>query len=172
MLKIALTNLGKYNEGYLIYKWLELPATQEEIDKTLEAIGIDGEEYEEYFITDYETDIEGLKVGEYEYLEALNELAERYENLEDYEQDAVTAVIEANGYDLEEALGIVERGAYTLYSHCDTLEDLAESLFEDGCFGDTKAMGNLVNYIDFERLGRDLGFDGYTETSKGVILID
>lgn len=25
MLKIALTNLGKYNEGYLVYKWLDLP---------------------------------------------------------------------------------------------------------------------------------------------------
>lgn len=171
MLRIALTNLGKYNEGYLIYKWLDLPATKEEIKEAKEAIGIN-EQYEEWFITDYETDIEGLKVGEYEDLEALNELAERYENLEDYEQDAVTAVIEANRCDLEEALDIVERGAYTLYGGCDSLEDLAQQLFDDGCFGDTKAMGNLANYIDFERLGRDLGFDGYTETSKGVILID
>ena len=171
MLKIALTNLGKYSEGQLVYKWLDLPATEEEIEEAKEAIGIN-EQYEEWFITDYETDIEGLKVGEYEDLEALNELAERYENLTYNEQDAVAAVIEANGYDLEEALDIVERGAYTLYSHCDTLEDLAQSLFDDGCFGDTKAMGNLVNYIDFERLGRDLGFDGYTETSKGVVLVD
>lgn len=29
MLKIALTNLGKYNEGQLVYKWLELPATED-----------------------------------------------------------------------------------------------------------------------------------------------
>ena len=170
MIKVALTNLGKYNEGHLVYKWLELPATDEEIDEVKDAIGIN-EVYEEWFITDYQTDIEGLKVDEYEDLEDLNALAERYENLEDYEKDAVAAVIEATSYDLEAACDIVERGAYVLYSHCDTLEDLAESLFEDGCFGDTKYMGNLVNYIDFERLGRDLGFNGYTRTSKGVVLI-
>lgn len=28
MLKIYVTNLGKYNEGFLIGKWLELPATE------------------------------------------------------------------------------------------------------------------------------------------------
>ena len=27
--KIALTNLGKYNEGELIFTWVELPATQD-----------------------------------------------------------------------------------------------------------------------------------------------
>lgn len=171
MIKVALTNLGKYNEGCLIYKWLELPATEDEIEEVKEAIGIN-EEYEEWFITDYETDIEGLQVGEYEDLETLNELAERYENLEDYEQDAVTAVIEAHGYDLVEALDIVEEGRYTLYSDCNSLEDLAQEFFDEGCFGDTEAMGKLVNYIDFERLGRDLGYDGYTETSKGVVLVD
>lgn len=31
MLKIALTNLGKYNEGCLVYKWLDLPATEGEM---------------------------------------------------------------------------------------------------------------------------------------------
>ena len=30
-LRVALTNLGKYNEGELIFKWLDLPATEEEI---------------------------------------------------------------------------------------------------------------------------------------------
>lgn len=169
MLKIALTNLGKYNEGELIYKWLDLPATQEEIDKTLEAIGIDGEEYEEYFITDYETDIEGLKVGEYASLETLNELAERYENLSEYEQEAVAAIVEAEGYDLEEALDIVEDGRYCFYKGQD-LEGVAYDLVEEGCFGDIT--DNLKKYIDYSAIARDLGFDGYSETKYGVIRID
>lgn len=169
MLKIALTNLGKYNEGELIYKWLDLPATQEEIDKALEAIGIDGEEYEEYFITDYETDIEGLKVGEYANLETLNELAERYENLNVYEQEAVAAVIEAEGYDLEEALDIVEDGRYCFYKGQD-LEGVAYDLVEEGCFGDIT--DDLKKYIDYSAIARDLGFDGYSETKYGVIRID
>ena len=171
MIKVALTNLGKYNEGRLVYEWLELPATMEEIEEAKEAIGID-EVYEEWSITDHESDVEGLKVGEYDDLDARNELAERLENLDDYERDAVSAVIEAAGYGLEEALDVVESQGYTLYSDCDTLEDLAQHMFDEGLFGDTSAMGNLVNHIDFEALGRDLGFVDYTVTSKGVIYIN
>jgi len=79
MIKIALTNLGKYNEGELVLEWVTLPATQDEIDAALEAIGIDGEEYEEYFITDYEAPFE---IGEYMNLDRLNELAEELERID------------------------------------------------------------------------------------------
>lgn len=54
-LRVALTNLGKYNEGELVFKWLDLPATDEEIEQAFKSIGVaEGTEYEEYFITDYE----------------------------------------------------------------------------------------------------------------------
>ena len=171
MIKIALTNLGKYTEGQLVDQWLTLPATDEEIQGAKDAIGIN-EEYEEWFITDYESDIEDLKIGEYEDLETLNELAERYEALEEHEQDAVKAVFEAHCNDLEEALDIVEEGRYVLYSECDDLTALAEMLVEEGYYGDTSKMGELAMYIDYERLGHDLDCDGYTETSYGVIRVD
>jgi hypothetical protein len=45
-MKIFLTNLGKYNEGELIGEWVELPVSQEELQKVFERIGIN-EEYEE-----------------------------------------------------------------------------------------------------------------------------
>lgn len=54
-MRIYLTNLGKYNEGYLIGEWIDLPISNEELQKVLDRIGIN-EEYEEYFITDYEDD--------------------------------------------------------------------------------------------------------------------
>lgn len=171
MIKVALTNLGKYNEGELVFKWLDLPATAEEIEEAKVAIGIN-EEYEEWFISDYETALEGLNIGEYEDFNYLNELAERFEAMNYDEQDAVGAVVEVTGYSLEEALDIVKKGSYTLYSKCDTLEDLARELFDGGCFGDTTTMGILVNYIDFASLGYDLGYDGYYETSYGVIYVD
>ena len=171
MIKIALTNLGKYNEGQLVYKWLNLPATEEEIEEAKDAIGIN-EEYEEWYISDYETDIEELKVGKYEDIEYINELAERFENINYDEQDAVRAVMEATGYSLAEALDTVENGGYTLYSECNTLTELARELFNEGDFGDTRAMGILANYIDFESLGDDLGCDGYYETSYGIIYVD
>ena len=40
MFNIFITNLGKYNEGFLIGEWLELPATDEDIEACLERIGI------------------------------------------------------------------------------------------------------------------------------------
>ena len=31
MINVFITNLGKYNEGYLVGEWFQLPATEEEI---------------------------------------------------------------------------------------------------------------------------------------------
>lgn len=43
MLRIYLTNLGKYNEGQLIGEWVELPCTDEELEAVKERIGISDE---------------------------------------------------------------------------------------------------------------------------------
>ena len=68
------TNLGKYNEGALVGEWLPLPTTTEKVQACLKRIGIDGVRYEEYFITDYETSIDGLydHLPEYANLDELN----------------------------------------------------------------------------------------------------
>ena len=94
-MKIYITNLGKYNEGYLIGKWVRLPVADDVLEKVLEAIGID-EYYEEYFITDYETEIVGIgnSIGEYSSLEELNKLAERLESLCQYDTDKLEAMLE------------------------------------------------------------------------------
>lgn len=39
MINVYITNLGKYNEGCLVGKWLKLPATDEEIEEVLKEIG-------------------------------------------------------------------------------------------------------------------------------------
>lgn len=102
-LNVALTNLGKYNEGELIFKWLELPATDEEIEAAFKDIGVaDGTEYEEYFITDYETDIPELEVGEYTNILELNEKMEELSNLKDFEIEELQAISESQGGTLEE----------------------------------------------------------------------
>ena len=55
----------------------------------------------------------------------------------------------------------------TLYSECETLEDLAAELVEEGCFGNIPE--SIRNYIDYEAIARDLGFEGYCETTYGVL---
>ena len=47
------TNLGKYNEGELVGKWITFPITKKELDKALREIGIN-ENYDEWFFTDFD----------------------------------------------------------------------------------------------------------------------
>ena len=63
MIDVWIGNLGKYNEGELVGGWLKLPKTNEEIDKFLKEVVMLNEEYEEYMINDYATDLP-LLIGE------------------------------------------------------------------------------------------------------------
>lgn len=156
MLRIYLTNLGKYNEGQLVGEWVELPVTKEELEKVFERIGIN-EEYEEYFITDYECDF-GYQVGEYENLESLNELAETLDELEEDEERVVKAAIEY-GYTLDEAIETANNGDYRIYSNCNDMTDIAYQVVEECGYLD-KVPETVSRYFDYESFGRDLGIEG------------
>lgn len=161
MLNIFLTNLGKYNEGELVGEWVELPATDEELEAVKARIGIN-EEYEEYFITDFETDVHGLKVEEYSNLDELNELAEAIEE------------------DPEKAEALIYFG----YDTADEIKDNLDNIFyvttPEGCESDEEAVGyyyaeecgglnipeNIKSYFDYEAYGRDIMLEGQFYTSK------
>lgn len=164
MLKIYLTNLGKYNEGHLIGEWVSLPITNEELEAVYERIGIseepdeDGNYYEETFITDYETDLTGITVDEYDNLEELNELAETLEGLDDCEKEAVKAML-SEGFDFDEALEKANDGDYMIYSDCEDMEDVAMQYAEEtGLLNSIPE--NLQSYFDFEAYGRDMSYEG------------
>lgn len=163
MLRIFLTNLGKYNEGKLIGEWIELPISADELEKAKERIGIsdepdeNGNYYEEWFITDYETDIHGLTVGEYDNLDELNELAETLEDLDEYEREIVEAII-SEGYTLEEAID--KKDDCIVYGDCQDMEDVAIEYAEmTGLLNSIPE--NLQSYFDFEAYGRDMSFEGH-----------
>lgn len=101
MMNIYLTNLGKYNEGELVGEWVQLPISNEELQKVFERIGIN-EEYEEYFITDYECDF--YEIGEYENIDTLNEIAEKIDNLDEEQEQVVKVLMSECGYDLDDAI--------------------------------------------------------------------
>lgn len=161
LLKVFITNLGKYNEGELIGEWVILPISENELEEVLERIGIN-EEYEEYFITDYETDIDGLNVDEYSNISELNDLAEQLESLDKYDLEKVGAIIEAYGANLQEAIENIDD--YTYYSGM-SLEDVAHEIIDE-CYNLPEF---ALRYFDYEAFARDLSFDGYTETENGVI---
>ena len=154
ILRVFVTNLGKYNEGELVGEWLDLPASDEEISELLERIGIDGEEYEEFFITDYESDL-GITCGEYDDLDDLNDIAENVENLDEWERDIVEALLE--NYDLEDALDKVDD--VIVYCDCDDMADVAERYCDETGLLDS-IPENLRYYFDFEAFGRDMEYEG------------
>lgn len=167
MMNIYLTNLGKYNEGELIGEWVELPVSQEELQKVFERIGIN-EEYEEYCITDYECDF--YEVGEYESLDALNEMAERIEELDEEESEVVKVLMSELGYTLDEAIDKVNSGDYTIYSDCDDMTDIAYQVVDE-CGYLNNVPDNVARYFDYESFGRDLGIEGtyiFTDDNNAV----
>ena len=175
------TNLGKYNEGELVGEWVKFPTTEEEMQKVFERIGIGskdefGHVYEEWFITDYECPIYGVQklLGEYESLDKLNYLASRIDEMDKWDQEKFVAIMEAGCdevSDIDDLINLTYNlDCYDFLPDVTDEEDLGRYYIEEAGIYDTKAMGNLANYIDFERFGRDVAMDeGGRFTDDGYI---
>ncbi|MBQ8148806.1 MAG: antirestriction protein ArdA [Lachnospiraceae bacterium] len=161
-LSAYVTNLGKYNEGELCGEWVQFPTTQEKMQGVFERIGIN-EHYQEYFITDYNTNISNLTqgLGEYERIDNLNYLATRINEMDSSEFDKFKEILSSN-IDLVQPNGI--EAYINLTYNLDTYEfipevndyyDLGHYLINDGGSFDLSKMGELSNYIDYEAYGRD-----------------
>lgn len=153
-LKAFVTNLGKYNEGVLCGEWVYFPINEDEFsEKVLPNIGVDGKRYEEWFITDYECELDGVAeyLGEYPSLEEVNALTEA---IESWDEDYAQAVVDVYGFDY-----IIN---YTqddfLFVNAETDEDIGEYYINE-----TEMAADipewLTNYIDYEAYGRDVRFD-------------
>lgn len=168
-IKIALTNLGKYNEGILDYVWLELPATEEELDDAYDKIEIchgdkmyydeAGNPYEEVFISDYETDL-GISIGEYDSIENLNEIAEQVDNLDEYDLKVFEAACEA-GYCDAEDITTFDPGDYTFYEGVDSDSELAYQYIDSIGGEDQLGEETLQQYFDYDAYGRDFRLEFY-----------
>lgn len=164
-MRIFLTNLGKYNEGELVGEWVELPVSHEELQKVFERIGIN-EEYEEYFITDYECDL--YEVGEYENIDKLNDIAERIKELDEQKSKVVKALIQKLDYN--EAIEKVNNGDYRIYYDCNDMEDVAYQLVEECGYLDN-VPDDVARYFDYKSFGRDLGIEGsyiFTDDNEAI----
>ena len=163
-IRIYLTNLGKYNEGELIGEWVNLPVAS--FDDVLRKIGIDGKYYDEYFITDFDTNIPGLHIGEYDNINELNELAERVKDLDEGQLLIVGARLD-KGESFEDALDHCDDG--TIYYDCMTDEDLGYQLVD--MFGGTENLDKdtLEMYFDYDGYGRDAKINGdFVEIEYGT----
>lgn len=154
MLKIYVTNLKEYNNGQIIGEWVSLP--HEGLEEVLEKISNSGKD--ELFISDYETDINGLKVAEYEDILQLNEIAEEIEEMREDELIALQAYLEQYN-DIEQALEEVRQGNYRIYYNCDNMEDVAYQVVND-CGLLDGVPEEVKIYFDYEAYGRDMEING------------
>ena len=162
-----ITNLGKYNEGELIGEWVQFPIDEDDFEKVLKKIGIGskdefGQPYEEWFVTDYDCNLNGFdwqELGEYPSYETLQEFGELVDGIDDVE--AVNNAYEVTG-DLKEAIDGLDSGRIIYYPGFSDWGDFA-AYWIDEAYGGVENLdqSTLETYFDYEALGRDLSFDSY-----------
>jgi len=175
MISAYITNLGKYNEGELCGAYLHLPAEKPQVQALLARIGVDGVLYEETFITDYETDVEGLSryMGEYESVDELNYLAALLQDMDDYEFEKFVAAIEYGEYtsSVKDLINLTHNlDNYEFYPGVENEEDLGRYYIDE--LSALEVPEHLEQYFDYEAYGRDIYLDGggvFSERCGGYI---
>ena len=169
IIEAFITNLGKYNEGTLAGEWVSFPATLEDIQKAFERIGIgtqnkDGSIYEEWFITDYNCNVDGLAknidFGEYESLDELNYLASKISELNSYGLEKFQGALEAGDYtgSIKDVINLTDNlDKYEVYPDVKNCEDLGIYYVDE--IGSVKVTDELRYYIDYESYGRDIALE-------------
>lgn len=154
-LRAFITNLGKYNEGELVGEWVDFPIDEDEEQELMERIGIDGEEYEEYFVTDYEGCVDWHEYfGEYPSIEWLNETAEKLEDWDDErvfcaacEWEGVEYVLTTNEFD------------WVLLPDVNSDEELGYYYANEVMCIFNKDNEWMDMYFDYERYGYDMAIN-------------
>lgn len=155
-----LTNRKKYNEGACVLdcgRWYDPSVTDwRDVLKEIGCMDEDGETVAEWFISDYD-DCPLKYLGENPNLNTLEDLARTCDR---YGADLVEAVYDLAG-DEQRTIDIIECEDYTLMGG-DVFDDddLGHYLVDNGYFEEIP--DSLVNYIDYEAIGRD-----YTINTSG-----
>lgn len=160
--RIYVACLAAYNNSILHGAWIdatqELDAIMGDVQAMLKASPI--AEAEEYAIHDYEGFC-GIRLSEYTGLEQVH----AYANLVQEHGKLGAELLKHIGNDLGIAQAVLSDG----YAGCyHTIADFAEEVTD----GTTEVPGNLVYYIDYERMGKDMEMNGeiFTiETAHGEV---
>lgn len=175
-MRIYITDLEAYSNGYLVGAWLELPMQDKTLAEAMEEVLYRGRNeckhkhhHEEVFITDYEADI---TISEYDNIYRINELAGYLDGISSNDLLKLK-LLSYEGYNEREVLtngldsyevDIYDYSSDTSFT--DVYELLAYDLVSDGVFGVIPS--HLENYIDYSAIGRDLAVD-YVEFEHAIL---
>ena len=168
-----LSNLGKYTEGRPAGEWVSFPTTAEHLKEVFDRIGIDGKNYEELHITEYQSSIAGLagKLTELESLDELNYLGELLKMQYDDDREKFTAAITYGDHtrDLQDIINLAQNlDCYWIYPSVKTGEDYEHYLIEE--LDELELPEEAKNYFLYEEYGRDAAInDGGRFTEQGYI---
>ena len=168
--KAFVTNLGKYVEGQLVGEWVTFPIDEIEQDEMLKRIGI-GEEYEEIFVTDYDSELPLYEeFGEYPDLEELNEFAEEIESMSEHDIKHMLALKEYHGASesLKDCIDMLRDSE--LYEDISP-EDYMEQRFEDTEYEFMRALDTawFRFHVDIDWRGIFDDEDGLYESEYGIL---
>lgn len=174
MLKLFITDLHAYNNGFLVGEWITLPLSGKELYLAIQSILSEGEylcqsdsTHEEIFITDYEWVGQSLfNVGEYDSPWDVNDDVGKLSELSEHHQKAVAFLLNQQiTYDMDDAIGKADD--VTIHEN-QTLEDVAYYLLQE-CYELDKLPPIIANNIDYEGVARELDCEGnYFEVDGDV----
>lgn len=173
MLNIYINTWSNYNtNGADLGEWITLPMDEDELQEKLDEVAERmNDDDPEWFVNDYEWtgDLDLFEVHEMDNYFELNERLNNLNDLNEYEQTVLAAIMEAITSDFDKALEYVQRGDYQFYEGMN-LTDVAEELVQE-CYFTKDTPDIFTRYFDYEAFGRDLYFDYYYETKYGVIYV-
>jgi len=174
MLKLYITDLSAYNNGFLVGEWITLPLSGKELYLAIQSILSEGEHlcqsnssHEEIFITDYEwVGLELFNVGEYDSVWDVNDDVGKLSELSPLQQKAVAFLLgEQLTYEVDDA--IRKADDVTVHEN-QSLENVAYELLHE-CYNLDSLPPIIANHIDYEGVARELDYDGtYWEIDNDV----
>ena len=153
-----LSNLGKYTEGRPAGEWVSFPTTAEHLKEVFDRIGIDGKNYGELHITEYQSSIAGLagKLTELESLDELNYLGELLKMQFDDDREKFAAAITYGDHtrDLQDIINLAQNlDCYWLYPTVRSEEDYGYYLIDE--LDELELPEEAKKYFKYEEYGRD-----------------
>lgn len=178
--RMVIGSWGSYNEcneRALGSKWLDFN-NYEDWDEIVEELKKEGFELEgldeELFVQDIEGIPTSSKNWDHVYPQTIFELIKKSGILDDeYKYELMEAYCEACSFDEWEDLveRLEEVWDMDIYFYPNkTMVDVAHEIICE-CYDLEKILSDLSSYFDYEAYARDMRYNGYTETSNGVIEI-
>ena len=143
---------------------LEFPTTEDELDKAQDRATTYG--LHDFAIVEFDG-FYNFVDSEFTGIYTLNDIAERLERLEDEDADKLEAMAEYCD-DLDEVESAWDDSFFIPDT---TLADYAEEFAYECGYMSSELPGWISYHIDWEGVGRELSFDGYSEINGGVLYV-